>query len=115
MQLDQPALAALHARGFEVAVETNGTLGAPQGIDWLCCSPKAGTELAIRSGDELKLVFPQDGIDPSQFLGMQFRHFFLQPKDGHDRELNFRETVGYCLAHPQWRISVQLHKLLGVP
>lgn len=115
LQLDQPALAALHARGFEVAVETNGTLRAPQGIDWLCCSPKAGTELAIRSGDELKLVFPQDGIDPSQFLRLDFRHFFLQPKDGHDRETNFRATVGYCLAHPQWRISLQLHKLLGVP
>ncbi|HQU44260.1 MAG TPA: 7-carboxy-7-deazaguanine synthase [Pirellulales bacterium] len=115
LQLDEPAVNALHARGFEVAVETNGTLPVPRDLDWVCCSPKAATELAVRSGDELKLVFPQDGIDPSQFLTLDFRHFFLQPKDGADREVNVRRAVGYCLAHPAWRLSLQLHKVLGIP
>lgn len=115
LQLDEPAIHALHARGFEVAVETNGTVALPAGIDWICCSPKAGTELAVRSGDELKLVFPQEETDPADYLHLDFRHFFLQPKDGPDREASVDRAVAYCLQHPQWRLSLQLHKLLGIP
>lgn len=115
LQLDEPAVNALHARAFEVAVETNGTLPVPEGIDWLCCSPKAGTELAVRSGHELKLVFPQEGMDPADYLTLDFRHFFLQPKDGPDRETNLRCALDYCLRHPRWRLSIQLHKLLAIP
>lgn len=115
LQLDEPAIHALHARGFELAVETNGTLPVPPGIDWVCCSPKAGTELVIRSGDELKLVFPQEGTDPADYVHLNFRHFFLQPQDGAEREMNIGRAVAYCLQHPQWRLSLQVHKLLGIP
>ncbi|HNW93459.1 MAG TPA: 7-carboxy-7-deazaguanine synthase [bacterium] len=114
LQLDPPLLAALHARGCTVAVETNGTLVPPAGIDWLCVSPKAGTELAARAGDELKLVYPQAGLDPQQYAGLAFRHFFLQPCDDARRQENTAAAVAYCLAHPQWRLSVQLHKLLQI-
>lgn len=115
MQLDQDAVDALHERGFEVAVETNGTLKPPRGIDWLCCSPKAGTELAIHSGDELKLVFPQQVLDPADFERLDFRHFFIQPMDGAEQARNVRLALAYCLENPRWRISLQTHKLLGIP
>jgi 7-carboxy-7-deazaguanine synthase len=115
LQLDAPLVAGLHLAGFEVAVETNGTLPAPDGIDWVCVSPKAGTELALTSGDELKLVFPQDGAPPEQFEHLDFPRLLLQPMDGCDAAANTRRAVEYCLAHPQWRLSLQTHKLLGIP
>jgi 7-carboxy-7-deazaguanine synthase len=115
LQLDAPLIDALHARSFDIAVETNGTIAAPAGIDWICVSPKAGAELKQRSGDDLKLVYPQAGADPAAFEGLAFRHFFLQPMDGPQREANTRAALQYCLAHPQWRLSLQTHKLLGIP
>jgi 7-carboxy-7-deazaguanine synthase len=115
LQLDAALIEALHARDFEIAVETNGTVEAPAGIDWICVSPKAGTELVQRSGDELKLVFPQVGFDPARFEGMAFRNFFLQPMDGLDRVRNTELAVRYCLDHPAWRLSLQTHKFLGIP
>jgi 7-carboxy-7-deazaguanine synthase len=115
LQLDAELIRALHAREFEIAVETNGTMAAPQGLDWICVSPKAGAELKQRTGDELKLVFPQAGAEPGQFAGLAFRHFFVQPMDGRRREENTRLAVEYCLRHPQWRVSLQTHKLLGIP
>ena len=115
LQLDPPLLEALHARGFEVAVETNGTVPPPAGIDWLCVSPKAGAPLVVDRGDELKLVFPQEGAEPERFAGLGFRHFFLQPMDGPVREANTAAAVRYCLSHPRWRLSLQTHKLLGIP
>ena len=115
LQLDEPLIAALHARGFEIAVETNGTVAAPAGIDWVCVSPKAGAPLVQPTGDELKFVFPQPGAEPERFEQLNFRHFFLQPMDGPAREANARLTLDYCLAHPRWRISLQTHKLLGIP
>ncbi len=114
LQLDEPAIAALHDAGFEVAIETNGTLPAPAGIDWICVSPKARAELKLTQGDELKLVYPQASAPPEAFEGMAFRHFSLQPMDGPDRERNTGLAVEYCLSHPQWRISLQTHKLLGL-
>jgi 7-carboxy-7-deazaguanine synthase (Cx14CxxC type) len=115
LQLDPPLLAAFHAAGFEVAVETNGTIQPPPGIDWLCVSPKAETDLVARSGDELKLVYPQDGAEPEQFEQLDFHHFFLQPMDGPRREANTQAALRYCLGHPRWRLSLQTHKLLGIP
>lgn len=115
LQLDAPLIVALHAAGFEIAVETNGTCVAPAGLDWICVSPKAGSELRQTSGDELKLVFPQTGAEPEKFAGLAFRHFFLQPMDGPGREHNTRAAVRYCMEHPQWRLSLQTHKLLGIP
>jgi 7-carboxy-7-deazaguanine synthase (Cx14CxxC type) len=115
LQLDAKLIAALHGRKFEIAVETNGTIAAPEGLDWLCVSPKAGAGLAQRSGDELKLVFPQLGIDPAVFESLAFRHFFLQPMDGPNREVNTELALRYCLDHPQWRLSLQTHKILGIP
>jgi 7-carboxy-7-deazaguanine synthase (Cx14CxxC type) len=115
LQLDASLIGALHGRGFEIAVETNGTCVAPAGLDWICVSPKAGTELRQRSGDELKLVYPQPGAGPEAFADLAFRHFFLQPMDGPDRERNTQLALRYCLDHPQWRISLQTHKLLGIP
>jgi 7-carboxy-7-deazaguanine synthase (Cx14CxxC type) len=115
LQLDEPAIAALHAVGFRVAVETNGTVAAPQGIDWVCVSPKAGAELVLAAGDELKLVFPQAGLHPVDVEDLQFSHRFLQPMDGPDREANTALAVGYCLGHPRWRLSLQTHKYLGIP
>lgn len=115
LQLDEPLVEALHARGFEVAVETNGTVAPPPGIDWTCVSPKAGAPLVLRAGNELKLVFPQAGADPEAFVALAFDHFFLQPMDGPKREENTAAALHYCLAHPRWRISLQTHKLLGIP
>ena len=115
LQLDAPLVDALHAEQFEVAVETNGTLEPPTGIDWLCVSPKAGTELVVRAGNEIKLVFPQTGADPKRFEDLDFQHFFLQPMDGLDRQANTDAALQYCLRHPRWRLSLQTHKLLGIP
>jgi 7-carboxy-7-deazaguanine synthase len=115
LQLDEPAVGALHDRGFDVAIETNGTLLPPEGIDWVCVSPKAGADCRLTAGDELKLVFPQAGADPATFEAWSFDHFWLQPMDGPDREANTRAAVRYCMAHPQWRLSVQTHKYLGIP
>ena len=115
LQLDAPLIEALHAQGFEIAVETNGTQPIPLGLDWVCVSPKAGSELVATAGDELKLVFPQLGAMPGQFEHLVFRHFFLQPMDGPLREQHTQAAVAYCMAHPQWRLSLQTHKLLGIP
>jgi 7-carboxy-7-deazaguanine synthase (Cx14CxxC type) len=115
LQLDEPLVDALHARGFAIAVETNGTQKAPRGIDWLCVSPKAGAPLVLSAGDELKLVHPQDGLQPDDFAHLGFRHFFLQPRDGADVGHHTRLVVEYCLQHPQWRVSLQTHKLLQIP
>jgi 7-carboxy-7-deazaguanine synthase (Cx14CxxC type) len=115
LQLDRPFIDAVHRFGFEVAVETNGTLAAPDGIDWLCVSPKAGTRLVQTNGDEIKLVFPQTGSEPEHFESLAFRHFFLQPMDGPNREANTHLAVRYCLEHPVWRLSYQTHKMLGIP
>ena len=114
LQLDGPAIDALHFHGFEVAVETNGTRAVPAGIDWLCVSPKAGAELMVHSGNELKLIYPQAGADPERYEGLDFEHFFLQPMDGPAIEENTRLAVAYCLSHPRWRLSLQTHKLLGL-
>lgn len=114
LQLDPPLIAALHARGFEVAVETNGTIEPPAGIDWVCVSPKADAPLVVRGGDEIKLVFPQERGDPSRYRSLEFRNFFLQPMDGACVTANTRLAVEYCLANPEWRLSLQTHKLLGI-
>jgi 7-carboxy-7-deazaguanine synthase (Cx14CxxC type) len=114
LQLDAPLIEALHARGFEIAIETNGTIAAPAGIDWICVSPKAGAAFVQRSGNELKLVYPQAGAEPEQYEALAFEHFFLQPMDSPAREENRRAAIAYCLAHPRWRLSLQTHKLLGL-
>ncbi len=114
LQLDRAAIDALHARGFRIAVETNGTIAPPAGLDWICVSPKADAALAVRAGDELKLVFPQPEAPPERFEALAFEHFFLQPMDGMRREANTREAVAYCLAHPRWRLSLQSHKIIGI-
>ena len=114
LQLDAALVEALHARGFEVAVETNGTQPAPPGLDWVCVSPKAGAPLALTTGDELKLVFPQAALLPEAVAGLTFTHFILQPLDGPDRALHTRLAVQYCLDHPQWRMGLQTHKLLDL-
>jgi len=115
LQLDAALVAALHAERCEVAVETNGTCAAPEGLDWICVSPKAGTELVIRAGDELKLVFPQPGAEPERFEHLDFVHFFLQPMDGPERARNTEAAVRFCLDRPRWRLSLQTHKLIGIP
>ena len=115
LQVDGPLVEALHERGFRVAVETNGTIEPPPGIDWICVSPKAGQRLELRFGDELKLVYPQQGIDPEEMLALDFANFCLQPMDGPDRERNTRAAIAYALAHPRWRISLQVHKWAGIP
>lgn len=117
LQLDVPLLVALHERHFEVAIETNGTLPTPDGVDWICVSPKANAPLLLKGGDELKLVYPQvePDVQPERLEGLAFRHFFLQPMDGHDLSANTRAAVEYCLSHPQWRLSLQTHKLIGLP
>jgi 7-carboxy-7-deazaguanine synthase (Cx14CxxC type) len=114
LQLDAPLVEGLHARGFEIAVETNGTLAPPAGIDWICVSPKAGTELILRAGDELKLVVPQEGLDPERLERLDFRHFSVQPMDGPERLGNTEAAIEFCLAHPRWRLSLQTHKLIGI-
>jgi 7-carboxy-7-deazaguanine synthase (Cx14CxxC type) len=115
LQLDDALVAAFHARGFDVAVETNGTLRAPSGLDWICVSPKAGTTLVLREGDELKLVYPQADLLPESLGDLAFRHFLLQPMDGHDRDAHTEAAIRFCLAHPKWRLSLQTHKYLGIP
>jgi len=115
MQLDQALVNALHSLGFEIALETNGTLSAPRDIDWLCVSPKAGTDLAISEGTELKLVFPQKGAEPELYEHLDFQHFYLQPMDGLQKEENTRRAIDYCKAHPSWKLSLQTHKILGLP
>ncbi|HXZ52044.1 MAG TPA: 7-carboxy-7-deazaguanine synthase [Burkholderiales bacterium] len=114
LQLDDALVAALHAGGFRIALETNGTLPAPAGIDWVCVSPKAGATLALARGDELKLVYPQPGAEPERYARLDFAHFFLQPMDGPARARNTAAAVAYCLAHPAWRLSLQTHKVLGI-
>ncbi len=114
LQLDETLIEALHARGFEVGVETNGSLPAPKGLDWICVSPKAGAALAQTSGDELKLVYPQPGREPATVEKLDFRHFFLQPMDGNQRAANTEAAIDYCLKHPLWRLSLQTHKLIGL-
>ncbi len=114
LQVDSPLIDALHARGFAVAVETNGTITPPPGLDWVCVSPKAGAPLAARAGDELKLVYPQAEAPPEAFAALAFRHFLLQPMDGPDVTRHTQAAVDYCLNHPQWRLSVQAHKVLGL-
>lgn len=115
LQLDAPLIAALHAADFEIAIETNGTLPTPDGVDWVCVSPKAGAAFLQRSGDELKIVYPQNGLDPADFLDLDFTHFFLQPMDGPDVTRNTESAAWYCNAHPQWKLSLQTHKILNLP
>ena len=114
LQLDAAAIDALHARGFDVAVETNGTQPAPRGLDWLTVSPKAGAPLVLTRGDELKVVVPQEGQDPARFETLAFTHFFVQPMDGPSRDAATRHATEYCLTHPRWRLSLQTHKALGI-
>jgi 7-carboxy-7-deazaguanine synthase (Cx14CxxC type) len=114
LQLDAGLISALHEKGFEIAVETNGTILKPEGIDWICVSPKAGAQLLLRSGQELKLVFPQKGAEPEKYAMLNFQHFSLQPMDSPDREANSRLALEYVLCHPQWRLSLQMHKILGI-
>ena len=117
LQLDTPAIVAIKAAGFEIGIETNGTLIAPEGLDWICVSPKANAPIKQVSGNELKLVFPQDQPEaqPSQFESLQFQHFFLQPKDDRAHAQNIAATAAYCMKHPKWRLSLQTHKLIGLP
>ena len=114
LQLDEDLIEALHRRSFEVAVETNGTKPAPASLDWICVSPKAGAPFVQTSGNELKLVYPQENAPPEQFARLDFEHFFLQPMDGPETALNTERAIEYCLAHPRWRLSIQTHKLVGL-
>jgi 7-carboxy-7-deazaguanine synthase len=114
LQLDDALVAALHAQGFEIAVETNGTLDPPAGIDWICVSPKAGAQLKLVRGNEIKLVYPQDGAEPERYTALAFDNFFLQPMDNETRDANTQAATAYCLAHPQWRLSLQTHKMIGI-
>jgi len=114
LQLDKPLIDALHAQGFEIAVETNGTQAAPEGLDWICVSPKADSEIVLTRGNELKLVYPQPLARPERFAGLAFDHFFLQPMDSILKTQHTREAVAYCMANPQWRLSVQMHKVIGI-
>lgn len=117
LQLDEELVEEFHTYGFEIAIETNGTKLPPPGIDWICVSPKAGADLVLKAGHELKLIFPQKGAEPDCFIHLNFQHFFLQPMDmdGPDRDTNTQLTLRYCLEHPHWRLSLQTHKLLGIP
>jgi 7-carboxy-7-deazaguanine synthase (Cx14CxxC type) len=115
LQVDEALIEALHAEGFTVAVETNGTLPVPEAIDWICVSPKAGTHLAQTHGDELKVVYPQPGLDPEHLSALDFTHYFLQPMDGPRRAENTAAAVAFCKANPEWRLSVQIHKIVGIP
>jgi 7-carboxy-7-deazaguanine synthase (Cx14CxxC type) len=114
LQLDAALIGALHDMGFEIAIETNGTLEPPPGIDWICVSPKAGAPQRLKQGDELKLVFPQAGAEPDKYAGQGFRHFFLQPMDNAAQAANTEAATAYCMAHPLWRLSLQTHKMLGI-
>jgi len=115
LQLDQPLVTALHGQGFEVAIETNGTLPVPPGVDWVCVSPKAGVEQVVTSGDELKIVLPQTGMDPIALQDQEFDHRFVQPMDGPDYQASLDSCVSFCRNHPTWRLSLQMHKVLGIP
>jgi 7-carboxy-7-deazaguanine synthase len=115
LQLDADLVAAFHAKGLQIALETNGTLVPPPGIDWICVSPKAGAPLKCLSGDELKLVYPQEGLDPETLESLSFSYFYLQPKDAPPRNTHIQNAVRYCLEHPLWRLSLQIHKILGIP
>ncbi|MEX1060517.1 MAG: 7-carboxy-7-deazaguanine synthase, partial [Methyloceanibacter sp.] len=116
LQVNEPLIAALHEAGFEIAIETNGTITVPRSIDWICVSPKAGAPLVQRSGDELKLVYPQEALDPKEVVALDFAHFLLQPMDEGPRSAShLRAAIDYCQAHPKWRLSLQTHKLLGLP
>ncbi len=114
LQLDTAAIQAIHARGFEIAVETNGTQPAPPGLDWICVSPKSTAEVVLTKGAELKLVFPQADAMPERFESLEFQHFFLQPMDGPDQQQNVQMAVEYCLRNPKWRLSLQTHKIIGI-
>jgi 7-carboxy-7-deazaguanine synthase len=114
LQLDAALIAALHDEGFEIGIETNGTLLPPPGIDWICVSPKADAEQVLMKGDEIKLIYPQEGAPPERYAGQDFRNFFLQPMDNTVRAANTEAATAYCLAHPQWRLSLQTHKLIGL-
>ncbi len=114
LQLDRPLIDALHGRGFEIAIETNGTIMPPSGIDWICVSPKAGAPLVVTRGHELKVVVPQDGLDPRDFAGLDFHRFSVQPMDGPERQRNTERAIRFCLEHPQWQLSLQTHKITGV-
>jgi 7-carboxy-7-deazaguanine synthase len=114
LQIDRPLIEALHARGFEIAIETNGTIALPGDLDWVCVSPKAGTELVLTSGDELKIVVPQAGLDPLAFADLAFRHFSVQPMDGPERAANTEIAIRFCLDHPKWQLSLQTHKVIGI-
>ena len=114
LQVDEALIAALHARNFAIAVETNGTIAAPPGLDWICVSPKADAPVVQTRGQELKLVYPQPGVDPARFEGLDFERFLLQPMDGPDQAANTHSAIAYCLAHPRWRLSVQTHKYIGI-
>lgn len=113
--MDQSCVDALHKRGFEISVETNGTLPLPNGFDWICVSPKAETDVVVEEGTELKLVFPQAGAEPEKFEHLKFEHFYLQPMDGPKLKHNTERAIEYCLSHPKWNLSVQTHKLVGLP
>lgn len=115
LQLDEAVVQAVHQKGFEIAIETNGTRLPPGGVDWICVSPKARAECVLQSGDELKLVYPQTGGEPEKYASLDFEHFYLQPMDGPDVEANTAKAVEYCLHHPQWQLSIQTHKLVGIP
>ena len=115
LQLDKKLTSAFHAVGLEVAVETNGTIAVPEGIDWVCVSPKANTEIIVTSGNELKLVYPQSGAEPEKYLHLNFDNFFLQPMDNIDKAHNTQAAVAYCMEHPKWRLSLQTHKFLNIP
>jgi 7-carboxy-7-deazaguanine synthase (Cx14CxxC type) len=114
LQLDAPLVCSLHQRGFQVAIETNGTMLPPVGVDWICVSPKARADLVLCNGNELKLVYPQEGAEPERFDTLDFEHFFLQPMDGPALAENTRAAVRYCQKHPRWRLSLQTHKILGI-
>ena len=115
LQLDEPLIEAVHLQQFKMAIETNGTMRAPTGIDWICVSPKAGAPLNQTSGQELKVVYPQAGISPEDYASLDFQHFWLQPMDGPERGRNTDLAVAYCIEHPRWRVSLQTHKLMGIP
>jgi len=115
LQIDAPLIEALHKQGFQIGVETNGTVSAPPGLDWICVSPKANAQLLQISGDELKLVYPQDLAQPERFIDLDFEHFFLQPMDGPETARNIEAAAAYCMKNPQWRLSLQTHKLIGLP
>ena len=114
LQVDTPLVDALHARGFIIAVETNGTVEPPPGLDWICVSPKADSTIVVRAGNELKLVFPQEGVDPERYAGLDFTHFYLQPLDNLLQSTNQRLAMDYCLAHPRWKLGLQTHKILDI-